>query len=77
MSSLTGCGAFVMSWDKGGGRMYPVSEAFLAAVQENVRKYFWTGRITTIDMRINTTRVTISPAFLLFDITHAPLRPYP
>jgi hypothetical protein len=24
-----------------------VSEAFLAAVQENVRKYFWTGRITT------------------------------
>ncbi len=27
--------------------MYPVSEAFLAAVQENVRKYFWTGRITT------------------------------
>ena len=36
-----------MSWDKGGGWMYPVSEAFLAAVQENVRKYFWTGRITT------------------------------
>ena len=27
--------------------MYPVSEEFLAAVQENVRKYFWTGRITT------------------------------
>ena len=27
--------------------MYPVSEAFLRAVQENVRKYFWTGRITT------------------------------
>jgi hypothetical protein len=27
--------------------MYPVSEAFLQAVQENTRKYFWTGRITT------------------------------
>lgn len=28
--------------------MYPVSEAFLQAVQENTRRYFWTGRITTI-----------------------------
>ncbi len=27
--------------------MYPVSEAFLQAVQENTRKYHWTGRITT------------------------------
>ena len=27
--------------------MYPVSEAFLQAVQENTRKYYWTGRITT------------------------------
>ena len=28
--------------------MYPVSGAFLAAVQENTRKYRWTGRITTM-----------------------------
>lgn len=27
--------------------MYPVSEAFLQAVQENTRKYYWTGKITT------------------------------
>lgn len=27
--------------------MYPVSEAFLQAVQENTRKFYWTGRITT------------------------------
>ena len=27
--------------------MYPVSEAFLWAVQENTRRYYWTGRITT------------------------------
>lgn len=27
--------------------MYPVSEAFLAAVQENTRKFYWSGRITT------------------------------
>lgn len=27
--------------------MYPVSEAFLSAVQENTRRYYWTGRITT------------------------------
>lgn len=27
--------------------MYPVSEAFLRAVQENTRRYFWTGKITT------------------------------
>lgn len=27
--------------------MYPVSEAFLAAVQENTRKLYWSGRITT------------------------------
>lgn len=28
--------------------MYPVSEAFLQAVQENTRHYYWTGRITTV-----------------------------
>lgn len=28
--------------------MYPVSEAFLQAVQENTRRYYWSGRITTI-----------------------------
>ena len=28
--------------------MYPVSEAFLQAVQGNTRKYFWTGKITTV-----------------------------
>lgn len=28
--------------------MYPVSEAFLTAVQENTRKYEWTGKITTV-----------------------------
>ena len=27
--------------------MYPVSEAFLRAVQENTRNYRWTGQITT------------------------------
>ena len=27
--------------------MYPVSEAFLSAVQENTRRYCWTGKITT------------------------------
>ena len=27
--------------------LYPVSEAFLQAVQENTRRFFWTGRITT------------------------------
>jgi len=27
--------------------LYPVSEAFLAAVQENTRRYYWTGKITT------------------------------
>ena len=28
--------------------MYPVSDAFLQAVQLNTRKYYWTGRITTV-----------------------------
>lgn len=28
--------------------MYPVSEAFLRAVQGNTRKYYWTGKITTV-----------------------------
>lgn len=27
--------------------LYPVSDAFLQAVQENTRRYYWTGRITT------------------------------
>ena len=27
--------------------MYPVSNAFLQAVQENTRRYYWTGKITT------------------------------
>ncbi len=27
--------------------MYPVSESFLQAVQENTGKYYWTGKITT------------------------------
>lgn len=27
--------------------MYPVSEAFLTSVQENTRKFYWTGKITT------------------------------
>lgn len=27
--------------------MYPVSEAFLRAVQENTRNFYWTGKITT------------------------------
>ena len=27
--------------------MYPVSNAFLQAVQENTREYYWTGKITT------------------------------
>ena len=29
--------------------MYPVSEAFLQAVQGNTRKYYWTGKITTAE----------------------------
>ena len=37
-------GAFCM---ERGVFMYPVSEAFLRAVQENTRRYYWTGRITT------------------------------
>ena len=28
--------------------MYPVSETFLQAVQGNTRKYYWTGKITTV-----------------------------
>ena len=27
--------------------MYPISEAFLEAVQENTRKFYWSGKITT------------------------------
>ena len=29
--------------------MYPVSKAFLQAVQENTRRYYWTGKITTMN----------------------------
>ena len=29
--------------------MYPVSEDFLHAVQENTRTYYWSGRITTTE----------------------------
>ena len=36
----------LFTW-KEGGLLYPVSEAFLQAVQENTRRYYWTGRITT------------------------------
>ena len=32
---------------KEGGLLYPVSEAFLQVVQENTRRYHWTGKITT------------------------------
>ena len=39
-------GLVLFAW-KGGVFMYPVSEAFLRAVQENTRRYYWTGRITT------------------------------
>lgn len=27
--------------------MYPVSDAFLTAVQKNTRRYYWSGKITT------------------------------
>jgi len=37
-------GAFCM---ERGVFVYPVSEAFLRAVQENTRRYYWTGKITT------------------------------
>ena len=33
---------------RGGVLMYTVSEAFLQAVQGNTRKYYWTGKITTV-----------------------------
>ena len=39
-------GAFCVS-EKEVLLLYPVSEAFLQAVQENTRRYYWTGRITT------------------------------
>ena len=32
--------------------MYPVSEAFLQAVQENTRRFYWSGRITTKDATV-------------------------
>lgn len=32
---------------KEGGFLYPVSKEFLQAVQENTRRYYWTGKITT------------------------------
>ena len=33
----------------GGDLLYPVSEDFLQAVQENTRTYYWSGRITTTE----------------------------
>lgn len=32
--------------------MYPISEAFLRMVQENTRRYEWSGKITTIGGRV-------------------------
>ena len=32
--------------------MYPVSETFLQAVQENTRRFYWSGRITTKDSAV-------------------------
>lgn len=29
--------------------MYPVSEAFAKAIEDNTRKYYWTGRIVTVE----------------------------
>lgn len=37
--------AFSMEWRC--FPVYPVSEAFLQAVKENTRHYYWTGRIIT------------------------------
>ena len=37
----------LFSCPEGGDHLYPVSNAFLNAVKENARKYYWTGRITT------------------------------
>lgn len=36
----------LFSYPEGGGRLYPISDAFLLAVKQNTRKYYWTGRIT-------------------------------
>lgn len=33
--------------------MYPVSDAFLQAVQENTRNYHWTGKITTVTGQVH------------------------
>lgn len=40
-------GAFCVLKNRRCGSMYPVSNAFLQAVQENTRSYYWTGKITT------------------------------
>ena len=40
-------GAFLMPGNGRRGVMYPVSVAFLQAVQGNTRKYYWTGKVTT------------------------------
>lgn len=40
-------GVFFCLKSEGRCSMYPVSEAFLQAVQENTRRYEWYGRITT------------------------------
>ena len=36
----------LFSCPEGGGHLYPVSDAFLLAVKQNTRRYYWTGRIT-------------------------------
>lgn len=32
--------------------MYPVSDAFMQAIESNTRKYYWSGTITTLDKKI-------------------------
>ena len=34
-------------FEEGGNAMYPVSDAFMDAVESNTRKYYWTGTIVT------------------------------
>ena len=43
-------GSFLMPiFEEGGNAMYPVSDAFMDAVESNTRKYYWTGTIVTGD----------------------------
>src|SRR5699024_12480420 len=47
-ASVRNDGCFFDAWKrKEGCPMYPVSDAFLQAVQGHTRKYYWTGNITT------------------------------